>query len=174
VILIFEGPDNGGKSTICKHLVEQYDVKFDKFIRHHSPQEMEQIVLDTLIQPEKRNWKDGVTILDRWYYPSDLTNEPVYTGNDSILLPHKEFIEMKLKELNTTLIYVNASLDTIEKRYNERGDEFVEFEQIAIVHGLYEDFMSQTDLPVFSVDTDKLSVEESVDLIAREFNLRRR
>ena len=171
MILIFEGPDNGGKSTICKLLTEQYEVNFDKFIRHHNPTEMLIQVMETLQHPEERGWDKGVTVLDRWYYPSDINNERVYTGEVSILEPYRKRIEDALKKLDTHLIYVVAPIEVIKERYDKRGDEFVGFDQIAEVYEAYIKFMEETSLPVMMIYTDTSTPQECVDKIATKFQL---
>lgn len=132
---------------------------------------MKEQVADALAYPEQRGWDRGVTVLDRWYYPSDIVNEIIYTGNESVLEHDRIRIEDKLLELDTHLVYVTAPLDIIHKRYLVRGDEFVGFEQIEKVYHLYEEFMKVTKLPVITLFTNLSTPQICVNQIANQFHL---
>lgn len=175
MLVILEGPDGGGKSTLCRMLVEQYGAKTEKFVRHPDPEEMRRSVVSTMLRLAK-NPPKKLTVYDRWYYPSDVVNEPVYTGNESILAGEmlSGSIEKALNHLGAVLVYVYASKEVLKRRYESRGDEYVNREDIMWLADEYERFMNRTTLRVIRVDTSECSPQTSLNNLVKELGLESR
>lgn len=154
-ILLFEGCDASGKSTIQEIMKE---IIRHAFIVHTSA-------------PTKGNSKEYFyTVLDKLVELMDVMNQPLFFDRfhigelvyGSIFRPETidKVVEEKMYQLENELlkrevkmIYVTASPEVITKRIQKRGDWYVETSDIQVILDKYEEALQKSKLPIYRLDT---------------------
>ena len=140
--IVFIGPDGAGKSTIAKEWSEKLDmpiIENDYREPDKLSKTMEYLDLDNII-------------FDRLYYPDhlvyskikgkELSEEELEAwDNLRLLLPFKE----------VAYIYVTAPDELLYKRLNERGDDYIELEDIPKIKQGYEEILKDFPVPVMTL-----------------------
>jgi thymidylate kinase len=156
MIVILEGPDQAGKSTIGRKLAEALGFNYRGRITRLGP--------DKVIQGNEDDFtREGNWILDRCYWLSDYIYEPIFNGHQSTIATVDS--GAYLKE-GITYIFVTCTEETIVERMLERGDDLYTVDQIITAKQRYDKFFDeQWKRPYIKVDTTTGSVQEHVDYI---------
>ena len=138
MIVIVEGVDGAGKTTLVDALIEQHDGP-SKVVKRS------QLQSDPMVEYEHRDLSgyDGSTLLicDRWHV-GELVYGPLYRGR-SLLEPAQTLhIEMALSALGALRLHVTAPIDVIMQRVAERGEEFLQPKHFGLVWDFYRDYVS--------------------------------
>ncbi len=160
MILIFEGPDKAGKSTIIEKLRE--GMLYNRncvVVKHSHPKDSAFLIkeIKKLADSYPYLGLEGLIIFDRWYLPSDIVYSPVVLQRPSILEPYISNVERLLISRGAAYVYTTASLDVLLKRYDELGDDYITREQLKEILERYEYFFSLTQVPHIDIVTDKSS-----------------
>lgn len=154
-VLIFEGCDASGKTTIQEILRE--------IIRH--------AFLIHTSAPVKGNSKEYFyNLLDKLTDFAGIINQPLFfdrfhvgelvygsifrpeTINDAV--KEKMFrLEERLAEREAKMVYITASPDTIVNRLKKRGDWYVQPSDVQRILDKYEQMLAKSRLPIFRLDT---------------------
>lgn len=165
--IILEGTDNAGKSTLAKALSEILNIPVrGRIVRAEQGQTVAELhVLDVFAQMQP-------TILDRCYAISDFVYEQVY-GGASLLAPHRLAWESDLSAA-ALVVYVLASEDDLQKRYEAEGDDLQSIDNILHAHALYDQFFKSTTIPAAYVNTSMgVPIEELAAAVAELYNIYR-
>lgn len=154
-VLIFEGCDASGKTTIQEILRE--------IIRH--------AFLIHTSAPVKGNSKEYFyNLLDKLTDFAGIINQPLFFDRfhvgelvyGSIFRPEtiddavkeKMFrLEERLAEKEAKVVYITASPDTIVNRLKKRGDWYVQPSDVQRILDKYEQMLAKSRLPIFRLDT---------------------
>ena len=154
-VLIFEGCDASGKTTIQEILRE--------IIRH--------AFLIHTSAPVKGNPKEYFyNLLDKLTDFAGIINQPLFFDRfhvgelvyGSIFRPEtiddavkeKMFrLEERLAEREAKMVYITASPDTIVNRLKKRGDWYVQPSDVQRILDKYEQMLAKSRLPIFRLDT---------------------
>ena len=154
-VLIFEGCDASGKTTIQEILRE--------IIRH--------TFLIHTSAPVKGNSKEYFyNLLDKLTDFAGIINQPLFFDRfhvgelvyGSIFRPEtiddavkeKMFrLEERLAEKEAKMVYITASPDTIVNRLKKRGDWYVQPSDVQRILDKYEQMLAKSRLPIFRLDT---------------------
>ena len=154
-VLIFEGCDASGKTTIQEILRE--------IIRH--------AFLIHTSAPVKGNPKEYFyNLLDKLTDFAGIINQPLFFDRfhvgelvyGSIFRPEtiddavkeKMFrLEERLAEREAKMVYITASPDTIVNRLKKRGDWYVQPSDVQRILDKYEQMLTKSRLPIFRLDT---------------------
>jgi len=154
-VLIFEGCDASGKTTIQEILRE--------IIRH--------AFLIHTSAPVKGNPKEYFyNLLDKLTDFAGIINQPLFFDRfhvgelvyGSIFRPEtiddavkeKMFrLEERLAEKEAKMVYITASPDTIVNRLKKRGDWYVQPSDVQRILDKYEQMLAKSRLPIFRLDT---------------------
>lgn len=154
-VLIFEGCDASGKTTIQEILRE--------IIRH--------AFLIHTSAPVKGNSKEYFyNLLDKLTDFAGIINQPLFFDRfhvgelvyGSIFRPEtiddavkeKMFrLEERLAEREAKMVYITASPDTIVNRLKKRGDWYVQPSDVQRILDKYEQMLAKSRLPIFRLDT---------------------
>lgn len=154
-VLIFEGCDASGKTTIQEILRE--------IIRH--------AFLIHTSAPVKGNSKEYFyNLLDKLTDFASIINQPLFFDRfhvgelvyGSIFRPEtiddavkeKMFrLEERLAEKEAKMVYITASPDTIVNRLKKRGDWYVQPSDVQRILDKYEQMLAKSRLPIFRLDT---------------------
>lgn len=154
-VLIFEGCDASGKTTIQEILRE--------IIRH--------AFLIHTSAPVKGNSKEYFyNLLDKLTDFAGIINQPLFFDRfhvgelvyGSIFRPEtiddavkeKMFrLEERLAEREAKMVYITASPNTIVNRLKKRGDWYVQPSDVQRILDKYEQMLAKSRLPIFRLDT---------------------
>lgn len=154
-VLIFEGCDASGKTTIQEILRE--------IIRH--------AFLIHTSAPVKGNSKEYFyNLLDKLTDFASIINQPLFFDRfhvgelvyGSIFRPEtiddavkeKMFrLEERLAEKEAKMVYITASPDTIVNRLKKRGDWYVQPSDVQRILDKYKQMLAKSRLPIFRLDT---------------------
>lgn len=173
--IIVEGVDKSGKSTIIEKMKNQfeYGIAIKNMIkpRDKSPKETKRIlkIYEEIAEMSKFPDLDHVFILDR-YYQSEIVYS-ILRGNDR--LTEKDFLdwtknlENKLKH-DTLLVLVETDAETVAERFRKCKEDFVKEDQIKMLQDRYNQVFEMSTLPKIKLDTTKLGIEKSLELIKAE------
>ena len=149
MLIIVEGPDGCGKSTLVQQLTEviEREQPGEKIERlHRRPPTMHP--LDEYVTPllSYRPQRGHHIICDRWHvgewvYPSVLGRK---TLADKALW---YYTEMFLASRGALIIYPSYTQDMLVQRVTQRGDDMIEVDQLAKIAGSYA-FMADKHLTV--------------------------
>lgn len=129
MIIIIEGPDLAGKSTLAKEI----NIKGDFEVVHFdSPSENFDFHESYLKVLDKEN-----VILDRYFF-SEIVYSKVFGRQCRLSSETIKEIKEKLKNKPHQLIFVNPGVDTLKRRYKMRGDDIISESQIEKIVQEYE------------------------------------
>lgn len=152
-MVIFDGPDGTGKSTLLKDLKS----------RGH--------VISKPYYPSKNQLRyylqTGSIYQGSWlerYYPSEVVYPRIKEGRD-VLSDAKQFlIEASLMPYNPIIVYVRPPRKNIKQNIKFRGDDYIQASEIDRMIDEYDLFMKRTLIPVIKYD---YTVETPEDLLYR-------
>jgi thymidylate kinase len=190
MILIIEGPDKAGKTTLSNALIKKYPgllLKITDRPLDASRQQREKIlehygqILNILPGNENEDlWDEteGISsfkniILDR-FFPSELVYS-IKRGYDAMAEDDKynrQFRNMEAILGNTEhlFIYCNPGLQAINERMKENPDDYVEYHETAMLMGRYDRYFKNTPLNWIRVDTSR-PVESCLQVIHNKINM---
>ena len=158
MIIIVDGCDLSGKTTMIEKLSKHYNngliIKnsFRPKLQTDSAKIITQYIkmLKLCLQWDKEN-PDQLIILDR-FFPS----QGVYSflrkvdemGSPDLLLLEKTCINH-----NIGFIYLDTPIEELRVRYKERGDDFIDFNQLKTIHDRYTIFTNNTKLKTLKLNT---------------------
>lgn len=144
--LVLAGPDGAGKSTFGEKLAEKLNLNLIGGNTYKTKNKYE--------VAKKQMELEGV-IYDRFFYPdnivySQVKNRPL---SDEDLNRWDRFIDIFL-EKNVVIIYIDAPDRDLKKRLEDRGDEYIEWNEIESIRKEYRDilkYMKFRGVPVIDV-----------------------
>lgn len=149
MLIILEGPDCAGKTTIAEMLVKQLKLRdpgCDVILLHRGPPG-DRHPLDEYVMPllAYRPGQHLHVICDRWHlgewvYPAVLHRE---TQMDLAVF---RWIELFLLSRGASTVVINPMPGILQTRMDKRGDEMIDREQLVALHKryVYADRMSLT------------------------------
>ncbi len=123
-MIIIEGPDGSGKTTICKLIAEKLNLNYVKIPRHKEDKEQNGFKF----YMEQTEIIDDNSVIDRFHIGECVYPELYHHIGDnrkSLLLWQQHAIERLLMARGCLLIYVNASIDFILYNLEKRGEGFI-------------------------------------------------
>lgn len=149
MLIILEGPDLAGKSTLAAELQAFIAVRFPEdhvTLLHRGPPTSHP--LHEYVTPLLDYWPTGREhiICDRWHYGELIY--PMVTGrktamNDGVF----RYVEAFLAAKGALLVHVDADAQDIMDRYRFRGDATQSLDTVLRVAQTYRDHMPRTILP---------------------------
>lgn len=155
MLIIVEGPDGAGKSTLVAKLREVIEQRYPgekvEVLRKGPPfpgmHPLDEYELPLITY---RPGQQHHVICDRWHwgewvYPDVLRRK---TKANRATWYH---IEMFLQSRGATTVYVNEPVHVLERRIRERGDDLVRPEQLERLHHGYEVLVQATLNPTWTI-----------------------
>lgn len=152
------GCDASGKTTFIKALSKELGYP----VKKGSSFESALCSQDELFEKFKQNQELENTILDRDFY-CNLSYAPLYKDYAMISDDQFKWLEF-IADPKSLLIYLYADAKTLQKRLNERGDDYVKAERIPEILASYENVLSKSKVNYVQFDTSDIDTEEMVKL----------
>lgn len=157
--IILEGSDGSGKSTIAELLSKQLNYP----IEHHGPvKSLEEGYNEYFNCVNNTNYS---VVKDRFYF-GEKVFAPLYRGYEADYFPKLE--KALMEKFNVILVLVYAPFHVIEKRLEERGEDFVQPEHIRHCYDKVIEIFKDSSLPKVVIDTASTSVENNTTRIIRQ------
>ena len=168
MIIIIEGIDKAGKSTIVQDLLTQrmkhgedpIVFKLSQKPKDKSVKEQEKIkiIYTELFEQANRLNNTRLVIFDR-AYPSEMVYSQL-RGYDAMqdefwINFDKTLGSKSVNEQNVFLIYCMAPYEKLLERFESEKEEFLKKEEIAEILTRYDIFLGKTYVPYIKVDTTK-------------------
>ena len=158
MFIVIEGTDASGKSTLYEAVNRQLEKRFpDKGIyTFHKGRPVEETrrwaLKEYVTSIEDNNWFDSVGLSDRWHW-GEVTYAPIFrphTNNDGYGLLGQagwRWTELFLQSRGVAQFWLWQSIETIQKRLEQRGDDFVEAKDLQQILDQYHlaNAVSHTD-----------------------------
>ena len=157
-IILFEGPDKCGKTTIAKELSKFIDIPYFKFTAHDYWDKSEYELATKFDQPflaELLRQTGQSIIIDRGY-PSEYVYGSAYNRNPDLDLIAK--LDNMFAKLNTTIVFCY-------KRKHNEVDEKVNVSKYATLRNLYQSFMLVTKCNGVLLDTTDQDLNKQIKTI---------
>ena len=138
MILLFEGPDGAGKSTMIKavaaeHLAAGYPLESTAIWRAGPfPQDSDpwtEYVLPLMSLSASRDW---LVLVDRWHV-GELVYGPIFRGGSRLSEDQRTWIDGFLRSMGGVLVHLTASTEELTRRISERGDDMVGPEHVEAI-----------------------------------------
>lgn len=153
MILIIEGPDGSGKTTLANRLSRQtgYDI-----IHRSQPksEEEKKLMMEEYIKAIKSNKN---VIFDRCWY-SEMAYGPVMRDESIISYPQMYELERMLAKHGALIIYCTGSESSLWMRCTRRGEDYITCrDDFKAIYKNYEDLMSAPHLvPVLKYECQEV------------------
>lgn len=159
-LLIFTGVDGSGKTTFVDRLVNKYNCEAIHFC---APKDFNHAKSDYLSFLEKQNTS---CVVDRLHDGEFVYGIKYRNNNIEEVIEFTKEYETKLKDkFDVKLFYVFADKDTLLKRYETRGEDFIDWLHIEELQELYNIFLKTTSLETYIIDTTHETIENNLDKI---------
>jgi len=157
-MIIVEGPDNSGKSTLIKRLMEDFDLLYGPKFNIPKIVKKGNIGAVKIKMAVHTHYNDIIELLkqsprylkpyifDRVYF-SELVYGNVYRGGIAISLTGQVSLPILIKEANPLIIYCNPPVDLILQKYDER-EQYGEHYDLSRIVNLYDNIFSEGGLYV--------------------------
>lgn len=140
MIIIFEGPDGAGKSTMIEAVkaIAEADGKpvsiwkAGPFPEGSTAKREYALPLTSLSIS-----MDWLVMMDRWHV-GELVYGPLLRGGSRLSMEQREWLEGYMRTLGVFMVYLTAQPDELVKRVGVRGDDLIKTEQLAAIYEAYE------------------------------------
>lgn len=120
MIIIIEGPDGSGKTTLAEKLHKQTKYPIVHMGQPKTDEE-KKLMLGEYLQTV-RNGKN--MIFDRCWY-SEMVYGPIMRGSSAISYPDMYMLEEQLAKAGAIIIYATGPKATLWQRCQKRGEDYV-------------------------------------------------
>lgn len=172
MILILEGPDGAGKTTLAETLRQRFQGNGMVHIVKHGPY--------TGIEPEHlcriyfRAMSPALTFDDTVIMDRSWISEPIYgevyrNGQNRIDMPRKRMLERVALSRGVVVIHCQPDFETCAETFEKRPDEeyLDDINQLEQVYEEYEALPLITNLPTVHYDYTCDTVDELLDKVAK-------
>lgn len=157
IVMIVEGPDLSGKSTLVDALVKEYPGIMLKVTKRPVSKNKMDIIgfkkyLYSALDYVNHNRQTKIIIFDR-FFPSEMVYSMVKRGYEAY--HDRDYVDMErvIKAREHLYIYCCPGIDSLTERYKSRGDEHVTPDDLLPLVERYDRFYDQTRMNKIKLDT---------------------
>lgn len=147
MIIILEGPNKSGKSTIVRHLQTEYPEHNWKVIKSSAPKPGTNVFKEYIGVIEVMKNFPGNYILDRFHWGS-LVYGPIYRGKKDFSLASFLNIEIKLRKLGAVVINTENTFEYLKDLYERENEEFATVDNLQEEIDRYVKVRNHSILPI--------------------------
>jgi thymidylate kinase len=162
-MIIIEGCDATGKTTLAKELAEKLNFDYFKDGFHR---------LGVKYYLNTAKAKDQNTICDRFHLGEYVYPIIKKDGRIPLTKAQQFLIEKELLINKSVLIYCETSKDFIANKFDTRGEDFVVKNDINQIISLFRERVEISLLPKFYFDVQKNTIDQVIDFLSSN-NLKR-
>lgn len=162
MLIILEGVDGGGKSTLAQLLYERLRNDLGcRVLTRGQPKAtpLEEYILD--LDTYEPGSGEHV-VCDRWHV-GEMVYGPLYRSASRVGPVEDLYIEMFLRAKGALVVLCHEDTDTITARLRSRGEDFLQHEHVEHVQEWYLEWLHRTSVIAIAVSAG----EASVDLILK-------
>lgn len=141
-IIILEGENKTGKTTLANYFVDKYKFKVLKCSQPSGDPYIE--YMEIIKKLGRMNKK---IVVDRFYL-GEFVYGPIYRGKSGLTKKQMMNIELKLLSLGVKIIYCHDTVKNIGKRFEEEGEEFATTNKIGRSLKLFDNILASSILPI--------------------------
>lgn len=152
MIIIFEGPDGAGKSTMIEAVKQQH------LNAGHAPESV-QIWRAGPFPPDSDAWReyvlpltslypsrDWLVLIDRWHL-GELIYGPLLRGQSRLSLEQRTWIEGYLRTFGAVMVHLTAREEELIRRLSDRGDDLIKAEHLPEILAGYAKYVGDGHQP---------------------------
>lgn len=151
MLIIVEGCDGAGKTTVCDRLDHLLTTEFGYTVLRTSAgvPEPGQDPYDTYERqlPDPRGLGSVAVVADRWHWGEPVYG-PIMRGNDTLGLAGFRHVELYVKSRGAVVLLLTNDVKVLRDRINERGDQYVMASQVQEIQAGYEALIEKTGVPI--------------------------
>lgn len=139
-LIVLEGVDGSGKTTFAEALIDRWHG--DTLLLHKSKPDARPIMqqytndLRSVYRPQD---PDQLVVCDRWHVGERIYG-PLYRGQSRLTPGMARYIELMLDSFGASRHVLSSSLNILRKRLEERGEDFLQPEHLAMVVDQYVEY----------------------------------
>jgi len=156
--IILMGSDGAGKSTIAEGLSEILGYP----VEHHGPVKSHEEGFNEYFNCVKET---NYSVIKDRFYEGERIFAPLYRGYEASYFPYLE--QELIEKFNVILVLVYAPFPVIEKRLEERGEDFVRPEHFRYCFDKVVEIFNDSILPKMIIDTSLDTAEENIMKIVK-------
>lgn len=154
MLIIIEGPDRTGKTTLAKHLIDVFSLQYIHCSKPETDNPYNEYIelIDSIKLP---------TVIDRVYF-SEYVYGKLWRGKCGFT--EKQFYDLDLKYMEkfdfVCVIHADAPVEVIKQRCLDVGEDLLKFDEIEKCKYLFDDIIQKTKIPVLKYDSSYMSPED--------------
>ncbi|MEG1636125.1 MAG: hypothetical protein RR324_01300 [Cellulosilyticaceae bacterium] len=172
LMLVLEGPECTGKTTIVQRLADEQSCHTHKRVRTKERFAMLSTVVNDIDQQLMRvsvDSEDNLIVFDRWQLVSDIVYEKYCYNQPSILEELYPTLGKACDKANILVVHVTIDKSEMVRRFVSRGDRLRTIDEAILVHEAYTQMFSPnalgTYLPYITLDATGLNTDELYERI---------
>lgn len=166
-MLILEGPECTGKTTVVQRLADEHSCPVFKRVRTKDRFAMLSSVINDIDQQLMRTSVgsgDSLIVFDRWQLVSDVVYEKYCYDESSILEPLYPVLGKTCQKANILVVHMTIDKDEMVRRFNVRGDRLRTVDEAVKVWQAYNRMFTRGSLgcylPHVALDTTGLTQDQ--------------
>ena len=143
MLIVLEGVDGAGKTTLADLLLEAHDGPSE--IQHKGPLKINPLVeYEWSMRSYNRTDLSHLLVADRWHV-GELIYGPLYRGKSQLTKGMRQHVEMFLQSRGAVTRVVHAPVETIKRRLRDRGEDLLEDGHVGLVWDFYNEYVEAND-----------------------------
>lgn len=168
--VLFIGPDCSGKSSIAQQIGRNFGISVQGYRKQKTSKLFS--VENTISTVRHMICTGRSFIWDQFYFPVDVIYEQVLGEGPSPLHGIGHLIAEEFDKNNVIVFFINASVNTLQERFAERGDELWSIEQILKVRQGYQRILPTLGFRYHELDTTNVTTKQAADRVIDIINWR--
>ena len=164
-LVIVEGVDGSGKSTFIQQLSQLFpDGTQNKHCGPLRQHPLNEYVMSLAGYRPHSDW----ILCDRWQV-GEMVYGPLYRGTSKVTPAMDTYIEMFLRSRGAYRLMMNTPFSIVQRRLEERGEDFLQPQHIRLVLDYYTDYAEQhgwDSVPFGYSNRFPLAVKQSAETLA--------